>query len=138
MTTLLVTHQACLGHDPGRMHPESPARLKAVLAALEAPEFSTLERRVAPLAEAEQIARVHAPLYVDRVLNAIPAAAVGSTDTIASRFRQAAWASADRSRRHCRNRQSAAFCVAADVIRDHTLRNTASFNSIAVSAEPAS
>jgi len=86
MTTLLVTHQACLGHDPGRMHPESPARLKAVLAALEAPEFSTLERRVAPLAEAEQIARVHARLYVDRVLNAIPAAGyVGfDPDTIAS------------------------------------------------------
>jgi acetoin utilization deacetylase AcuC-like enzyme len=86
MTTLLVTHQACLGHDPGRMHPESPARLKAVLAALEAPEFSTLERRVAPLAEAEQIARVHARLYVDRVLNAIPAAGYISfdPDTIAS------------------------------------------------------
>jgi acetoin utilization deacetylase AcuC-like enzyme len=86
MTTLLVTHQACLGHDPGRMHPESPARLKAVLAALEAPEFSTLERRVAPLAEAEQIARVHARLYVDRVLHAIPAAGyVGfDPDTIAS------------------------------------------------------
>ena len=47
MATLLVTHPACLGHDPGRMHPGSPARLRAVLAALEAPEFSTwsVERR---------------------------------------------------------------------------------------------
>ena len=52
MTTLLVTHQACLGHDPGRMHPESPARLKAVLAALEAPGVRDPERRAAPLAEA--------------------------------------------------------------------------------------
>jgi acetoin utilization deacetylase AcuC-like enzyme len=86
MTTLLVTHQACLGHDPGRMHPESPARLKAVLAALEAPEFSTLERRAAPLAQVEQIARVHAQLYVGRVLQAIPSSGhVGfDPDTIVS------------------------------------------------------
>ena len=86
MTTLLVTHPACFGHDPGRMHPESPARLKAVLAALEAPEFAALERRAAPLAEVEQIARVHARLYVDRVLHAIPSAGyVGfDPDTIAS------------------------------------------------------
>ena len=54
MTTLLITHQACFEHDPGRMHPESPARLKAVLAALEAPEFAALERRAAPLAQVEQ------------------------------------------------------------------------------------
>ena len=86
MTTLLVTHQACFGHDPGRLHPESPARLKAILAALEAPEFAALERRAAPLAEVEQIARVHARLYVDRVLDAMPATGdVGfDPDTIAS------------------------------------------------------
>ncbi|MFT5540092.1 MAG: acetoin utilization deacetylase AcuC-like enzyme, partial [Alphaproteobacteria bacterium] len=35
MTTLILTHPACLGHDPGSGHPESPARLKAVLAALD-------------------------------------------------------------------------------------------------------
>ena len=86
MTTLLVTHQACFGHDPGRMHPESPARLKAILAALEAPEFAALERRAAPPAQVEQIARVHAQLYVDRVLNAIPTSGhVGfDPDTIVS------------------------------------------------------
>src|SRR5205814_220452 len=27
MTTLLYTHPGCLEHDPGRHHPESPARL---------------------------------------------------------------------------------------------------------------
>ena len=86
MTTLLVTHQACFGHDPGRMHPESPARLKAILAALEAPEFAALERRTAPPAQVEQIARVHAQLYVDRVLKAIPTSGhVGfDPDTIVS------------------------------------------------------
>src|SRR5215470_12666996 len=86
MTTLLVTHEACFGHDPGRGHPESPARLKAVLSALEAPAFAGLERRIAPLAEIEQIARVHARPYVDRVLQAIPSSGyVGfDPDTIAS------------------------------------------------------
>jgi acetoin utilization deacetylase AcuC-like enzyme len=86
MTTLLVTHRACFEHDPGRMHPESPARLKAILTALDAPEFATLKRRAAPLAEVEQIARVHARLYVDRVLQAIPSSGyVGfDPDTIAS------------------------------------------------------
>src|SRR5215470_14534349 len=86
MATLLVTHEACFGHDPGRMHPESPARLKAILAALEAPEFAALERRAAPPAQVEQIARVHAQLYVDRVLKAIPTSGyVGfDPDTIVS------------------------------------------------------
>ena len=51
MTTLLYTHPACLEHDPGPHHPESPARLRAVLAALDDPEFSGLERREAPEAE---------------------------------------------------------------------------------------
>ena len=72
MTTSLYTHAACGEHDPGHMHPESPARLAAVVAALEAPEFAGLERREAPRAETAQIARVHRPDYVDRVLASIP------------------------------------------------------------------
>ena len=72
MTTLLYTHEACLGHDPGPMHPESPARLKAVLAALDTEEFAVLERREAPEATREQLARVHPESYIDRVFAAIP------------------------------------------------------------------
>ncbi|MDH3473500.1 MAG: histone deacetylase family protein [Rhodospirillales bacterium] len=72
MTTLLYSHPACIDHDPGRMHPECPARLKAVLEALEAPEFAALERRQAPRAEQAQIARVHGADYVAAVLAAVP------------------------------------------------------------------
>ncbi|MDH3597555.1 MAG: histone deacetylase family protein [Rhodospirillales bacterium] len=72
MTTLLYTHPACFDHDPGRMHPESPARLKAVLSAFDAPEFKDLERREAPRAERAQIARVHDEAYVDGALAAVP------------------------------------------------------------------
>ena len=72
MTTLLYTHEACLRHDPGRHHPESPARLRAVLDALDAPEFARLDRREAPQAAAEDLARVHPPRFVERLLAAVP------------------------------------------------------------------
>jgi len=73
MTTLLVTHRACLEHDPGRLHPESPDRLKAVLAAMDQPQFATLMRKEAPQAAVEQIARVHPQAHVERILRAVPA-----------------------------------------------------------------
>ena len=72
MTTLLYSHPACLEHDPGEGHPECPARLGAVLAALEGEAFAGLERREAPRASQEQIARVHDPRYLEGVLAAIP------------------------------------------------------------------
>ena len=72
MTTLLLTHEACLAHDPGPHHPESPARLKAVLAALAAPAFATLMRRDAPRASLEQIALVHPGDFATRMLAAVP------------------------------------------------------------------
>ena len=73
MTTALFTHPACLGHDPGRSHPERPARLAAVLKALDAPEFATLDRREAPRADVAQVARAHSTAYVDEILDAVPA-----------------------------------------------------------------
>ena len=70
--TLLYTHPACLDHDPGRHHPESPARLRAVLAALAAPEFAALERREAPKAALDDIAHIHPRGFVERLLAAVP------------------------------------------------------------------
>jgi acetoin utilization deacetylase AcuC-like enzyme len=86
MTTLLYTHPACLEHDPGRHHPESPARLQAVLEALDTPEFARLERREAPPAGLDDIARVHPRRFVERMLAAVPASGhVGiDADTILS------------------------------------------------------
>ncbi len=72
MTTLLYTHESCVGHDPGQTHPENPGRLKAVLAALGDKAFDALERREAPRAETSQIARVHPMAFVDEVLAAVP------------------------------------------------------------------
>jgi acetoin utilization deacetylase AcuC-like enzyme len=72
MTTFLYTHPACLDHDPGRHHPESPARLRAVLAALDDPEFARLERREAPEATLDDLSRVHPRRHVERILGAVP------------------------------------------------------------------
>jgi acetoin utilization deacetylase AcuC-like enzyme len=74
MTTLLYTHPACLEHDPGPHHPESPERLRAVLAALSTPQFAGLERREAPEAAIDDLLRAHPRRHVERILNAIPKA----------------------------------------------------------------
>jgi acetoin utilization deacetylase AcuC-like enzyme len=72
MTTLLYTHPACLEHDPGQYHPESRARLRAVLNALDGPDFARLERREAPDATIEDIARAHSRPFAERLLAAVP------------------------------------------------------------------
>jgi len=72
MHTILYSHPACLTHDPGPMHPECPDRLRAVLQALEQESFMLLNRREAPRAEIDAIARVHPRDYVEGLLNAIP------------------------------------------------------------------
>jgi acetoin utilization deacetylase AcuC-like enzyme len=72
MTTALFTHKACLGHIPGPSHPESPARLEAVYTALSDSAFDALDRREAPQATIDQIARAHPRDYVTQILEAIP------------------------------------------------------------------
>jgi acetoin utilization deacetylase AcuC-like enzyme len=80
MTTLLYTHSACLEHDPGTHHPESPARLRAVLAALSGPQFAALERREAPEAAIDDLLRAHPRRHVERILNAVPRAGYVAID----------------------------------------------------------
>jgi acetoin utilization deacetylase AcuC-like enzyme len=72
MGTFLFTHAACLEHDPGPYHPESSARLRAVLASLDDPEFARLERCEAPEAALDDLLRVHPRGHVERVLGAVP------------------------------------------------------------------
>ena len=66
MPIALITHPACLEHDPGPYHPECPDRLRAVLRALEG--RGVLRRCCASRrreATVEQLARVHPPDYVE-------------------------------------------------------------------------
>ena len=86
MTTLLYTHPSCIEHDPGQYHPETPARLKAVLEALAGPDFAALDRREAPEAAVDDLRRVHPPRFIERLLAAVPQAGhVGiDADTVMS------------------------------------------------------
>ncbi len=74
MTTLLLTHPACLDHDPGSWHPERPERLAAVLKALDGSPFKRLERRQAPRAEDRHLMLAHPLQHVERVMGAVPPA----------------------------------------------------------------
>jgi acetoin utilization deacetylase AcuC-like enzyme len=73
MSVLILTHAACVAHDPGPHHPECPDRWRAVTRALEAEAFSTLPRAEAPRATREQILRVHPEAYLEAILGAAPA-----------------------------------------------------------------
>ncbi|WP_372015688.1 histone deacetylase family protein [Pseudoxanthomonas sp. 10H] len=64
---LAWTHPACLEHDPGPEHPERPARLRAVLDALQR-AFPDQPWREAPMAMRGDLLRVHAASLVDEVL----------------------------------------------------------------------
>ncbi len=68
MTTGLISHPACLDHLPPSGHPESPDRLRAVLARLESREFQDLVRFDAPRAELLSLLRVHDRALVDLIL----------------------------------------------------------------------
>jgi acetoin utilization deacetylase AcuC-like enzyme len=70
--TLLFTHEACLSHDVGPTHPERPARLEALNSAFAVAAFDRLDRREAPKATIEQIARMHPRAHVERMLAAVP------------------------------------------------------------------
>ena len=67
---LVFTHPACLGHDPGPDHPESPERLRAVLAALHEAFPGQLEWREAPAAKLGELVRVHERALIDDMLQA--------------------------------------------------------------------
>ena len=73
MTTALITHPACLDHDTGPWHPERPDRLRAVLAALEHPDFAPLRREEAPEAVRAQLLLAHPEPYVNLILAQHPA-----------------------------------------------------------------
>lgn len=86
MTTLILTHSACFGHDPGPGHPEVPARLGAVLGAIQGLDGVDLAFAETEAAEVGALACAHETAMIDRVLAAIPAAGYGALhhDTLVS------------------------------------------------------
>ncbi|MDE2084567.1 MAG: histone deacetylase family protein [Xanthomonadaceae bacterium] len=76
----IYSHPSCLLHDPGPGHPEAPARLRAVLDALDDPRFVLLERVLAPRATRAQLERVHDATLIDRVFASAPSAGYAQLD----------------------------------------------------------
>ncbi len=73
MSTLLITHPACLEHKNPLGHPERPDRLRAIEEALADERFHLLAREQAPRAPLETIALAHPMEYVEAIRDATPA-----------------------------------------------------------------
>jgi acetoin utilization deacetylase AcuC-like enzyme len=81
MPTALFTHPDCTLHEMGSGHPESPARLKAVLAALEAAGLAgSLLACEAPEATREQLERVHEREHIELIFASAPASGYAYLD----------------------------------------------------------
>src|ERR1700683_263477 len=72
MSTLLITHPACLEHLTPPGHPERPDRLRAVEQALETEKFQSLVRGKAPAANLDVIALCHPMNYIVEIRDATP------------------------------------------------------------------
>ncbi len=80
MTTLVISHPACLAHEMGEGHPERPDRLRAIERALESEVFQMLARDLAPRAELAAIARVHPTDYIEAIRAATPKQGLAAVD----------------------------------------------------------
>ena len=80
MSTLLITHPACLDHLTPAGHPERPDRLRAIERALEDEQFQMLQRVEAPAAALETIALCHPTSYITSIRDATPKAGLIALD----------------------------------------------------------
>ncbi len=72
MSTLYITHPACLDHQTPLGHPERPDRLRAIEAVLEDERFQTLAREQAPLATEAMLTLCHPAELVNELREATP------------------------------------------------------------------
>jgi acetoin utilization deacetylase AcuC-like enzyme len=72
MSTLLLSHPACLDHVTPTGHPERPDRLRAIEEALADERFQLLAREQAPRAALEMIALCHPMEYIEAIRDAVP------------------------------------------------------------------
>ncbi|MBS0583387.1 MAG: histone deacetylase family protein [Proteobacteria bacterium] len=113
MHPLLYTHSSCLRHSAGPGHPESPARLQAVLEALDHDRFAMLDRIEAPRATLEQLSRVHAAALIDLVAATAPAEGYAQLDADTAMSPDSLEAAL---------RAAGAVCAAVDAVLDGSAR----------------
>jgi len=75
MKTLILHHDDCLRHDPGRRHPEGAARIAAVMNGVK--DIPGTEVLPAPRATFEQLRLAHAPDYWERLVELEPTSEPG-------------------------------------------------------------
>jgi acetoin utilization deacetylase AcuC-like enzyme len=73
MSTLLLTHPACLDHLTPAGHPERPDRLRVIDEVLADERFQLLAREQAPRAPLEVVALAHPMDYIEAIRGASPA-----------------------------------------------------------------
>jgi acetoin utilization deacetylase AcuC-like enzyme len=72
MSTLYITHPACLNHLTPSGHPERPDRLRAIDRVLENERFQTLARVAAPEASIDDITLCHPRDLIEEIAAAVP------------------------------------------------------------------
>jgi acetoin utilization deacetylase AcuC-like enzyme len=72
LTTLLLTHEACLAHETPHGHPECADRLRAIREYLSAPAFDGLIRKDAPIAKLLDASCVHPMAYLEELAAQVP------------------------------------------------------------------
>lgn len=73
MTIAVISHPDCELHEAGEFHPEQPARVQVIQAALSRYPFADpIHFYQAPFATREQIIRVHDETYVDWIFSIAP------------------------------------------------------------------
>ncbi len=73
MSTAYLSHSDCLRHEMGAGHPESPARLEAINQHMRSCRLLSEVRSLeAPLADPDDLKRVHDPDYVDLIFEHAP------------------------------------------------------------------
>lgn len=77
MTTALITHADCLGHEMPPGHPEQVARLHRVLDTLDGKD---VRRVTAPLAAEDDLLRVHPKSHIEAIRAAAPEAGFAPLD----------------------------------------------------------
>ncbi|MBR1217890.1 histone deacetylase family protein [Bradyrhizobium sp. U87765 SZCCT0131] len=73
MSTLLITHPACIDHVVPPGHPERPDRMRAIEQALSPDAFNALIRTEAPIGEIDHVLLCHNEHYVNELHHISPA-----------------------------------------------------------------
>lgn len=80
MTTILYSHDIFLQHATPPGHPERADRLRAIADVLDDPDFDTLKRLTAPLADEAAVLHAHSQSYLDKVKAMVPEAGIARVD----------------------------------------------------------